>query len=152
LDFFQESGRALLLRFLRRFNVAKVFLGGCLCGAVRFEALGKPQNPHTCSCEWCQRHSGATSLAWVEFARSDVRWTGEAGEPTLYRSSDYSSRAFCGRCGSTLGAIDDAPAVGLVLGAFDDKSDPALQPTAHSFEDLCPAWAKVQGMAAESTV
>jgi hypothetical protein len=129
--------------------MAKTFRGGCLCGAVRFEAQGEPQNPHTCSCEWCQRQSGATSLTWVEFAESDVRWTGEAGEPVLYRSSDYSSRAFCGQCGSTLGAIDDAPTVALVFGVFDDKSDPALQPTAHSFEYLCPAWAKVQGMAAE---
>lgn len=129
--------------------MAKVFHGGCLCGAVRFEAQGEPQNPHTCSCDWCQRHSGAASLSWVEFARDDVRWTGPAGQPSVFRSSDYSSRAFCATCGSTLGAIDDAPTVALVFGAFDDKADTALKPTAHSFEDVCPYWAKIEGMAAQ---
>jgi hypothetical protein len=128
----------------------KTYKGGCLCGAVRFEATGDIANPHSCSCEFCQRHSGAASLIWVEFDKNNVRWTGEAGEPSLYRSSDYSSRAFCARCGSTLGAIDDAPTVALVFGCFDAKDEVALRPLSHSFEDLCPGWARIAGMSAGS--
>lgn len=52
--------------------MAKVRSGGCLCGSVRFEATGEPGNPHSCSCDICQRHSGASSLAWVEFASDAV--------------------------------------------------------------------------------
>lgn len=93
--------------------------GGCLCGHIRFRALGTPANPHACSCDFCQRHSGA---------------------PALFRSSDYSSRAFCPRCGSTLGAVDDEPIVALVTGVFDRREALELRPLSHSFEDKCPAW------------
>ncbi len=87
--------------------MTKIRTGGCLCGSIRFETRAVPRNAHTCSCEICQRHSGATSLTWVEFNADDVLWTGPGGTPSTYRSSDYSSRAFCAACGSTLGAIDD---------------------------------------------
>ena len=51
-----------------------------------------------------------------------------------------SSRAFCPTCGSTLGAIDDAPVVALVTGVFDKPSLAALKPTAHSFKGQRPRW------------
>lgn len=114
--------------------------GGCLCGAIRFEAVGQPGNPHACSCESCRRHTGAPSVGWVEYPRSMLRWTGPGGAPAVYRSSDYSSRAFCPHCGSSLGAIDDAPTVALLIGAFDEHRDPALRPDGHSFEDGRPSW------------
>ena len=41
-----------------------VYVGGCSCGFIRFEAGGEAANPHSCSCELCQRHSGAASLAY----------------------------------------------------------------------------------------
>ncbi|GAK26333.1 hypothetical protein SLIQ_06640 [Serratia liquefaciens FK01] len=63
--------------------------------------------------------------------------------PALYRSSDYSSRAFCPRCGSTLGAVDDEPTVALVTGSFDRSDLAALRPTAHSYADSCPDWWKI---------
>lgn len=119
---------------------ARILAGGCLCGAVRYEASGAPQRPHTCSCRMCQRHTGAPTAAWVEFARADVRWTGPAGEPATYRSSDASSRAFCATCGSSLGAIDDAPTVALLVGTFDAPSARALRPTAHSYLSSRPRW------------
>lgn len=114
--------------------------GGCLCGHIRFRAIGEPQNPHTCSCTMCQQHSGAPTLSWVVFAKEDVVWTGVGGTPSLYRASDFSSRTFCPCCGSNLGAIDDAPTVGLVTGSFDSRYQPLLRPVAHSFEDSRPAW------------
>jgi hypothetical protein len=88
----------------------------------------------------CQRHSGALTLAWVEFPSADVTWTGPGGEPARYRSSDYSSRAFCPKCGSTLGAIDDAPVIALVLGAFDAPNRASLRPTYPSFRTPRPKW------------
>ena len=96
--------------------------GGCLCGAVRFEVTGEGANPHGCACRDCQRHTGAPVVAWVEFARDQVRWTGPAGVPPTYRSSDYSSRAFCASCGSSIGAIDHAPTIALLVGSFDDPA------------------------------
>jgi len=119
------------------------YQGGCLCGWIRYTAMGPADNPHTCSCRNCQQHSGALTATWVEFPRVNVTWTGPGGLPATFRSSDYSSRAFCARCGSSIGALDDAPTVALLLGGFDQADQPALAPTAHSFTDGCPAWWKI---------
>lgn len=118
--------------------------GGCLCGNIRFIASGTPGRPHTCSCRMCQRHSGAPTLAWVEFPREAVRWTGPGGTPALWRSSEGSSRAFCPVCGSTLGAVDDAPVVALLVGSFDRPNRQALRPTAHSYRSARPRWWHVE--------
>ncbi|WP_242221044.1 GFA family protein [Shinella zoogloeoides] len=123
--------------------------GGCLCGAVRFEATGPAEKPHTCSCRFCQRHTGAPTAAWVEFPAGRIAWTGAAGRPSTWRSSDYSSRAFCPACGSSMGAIDDEPVVALLVGSFDDPTDPAFMPEYHSFEDCRPGWIKVETASVE---
>ena len=120
--------------------MAKTYLGGCLCGDIRFEALGPPEKPHTCSCKMCQRHSGALTTTWVEFPKSSVKWVGPGGAPATYRSSDYSSRSFCAKCGSTLGAIDDNPTVAMVLGVFDSANRKELRPTYHSYKGGRPKW------------
>jgi hypothetical protein len=124
--------------------VARVYKGGCLCGGIRFEATGPALKPHSCSCKMCQRHSGAVTLDWVEFPAESVSWTGPCGRPQTWRSSDYSSRAFCAECGSTLGAIDDKPVVALVLGVFDSNNRQELAPASHSFAAKRPNWAKAE--------
>jgi hypothetical protein len=119
---------------------ATVYRGGCLCGAIRFEATGPAEKPHSCSCRFCQQHTGAPTAVWVEFPRDRVQWTGSGGAPATYRSSDYSSRAFCPACGSSIGAVDDEPVIALLVGTFDEADDPALAPQYHSFEDGKPRW------------
>ncbi|MBU0557518.1 MAG: GFA family protein [Alphaproteobacteria bacterium] len=118
--------------------------GGCLCGAIRFSARGEPLKPHSCSCGMCRRHTGVPFTAWVEFPRDDVRWTGPGGAPATWRSSPQSSRAFCPTCGSSLGAIDDAPIVALLVGAFDRAGDAGLMPVAHAHRSARPKrWARL---------
>lgn len=116
------------------------YLGGCLCGHIRFVAQGPALKPHTCSCKMCQRHTGALTAAWVEFPRDSVRWTGPGGAPASWRSSEWSSRAFCPQCGSSIGAIDDQPSIALLLGCFDTPNRQALAARAHSFVSARPKW------------
>lgn len=118
----------------------KVYEGGCLCGNIRFVATGPALKPHTCSCRLCQRHSGALTQMWVEFSSDQVEWTGAGGEPAKWRSSEWSSRAFCPVCGSTIGAIDDKPTVALVLGVFDSPNRQELAPVFHSYVSKRPKW------------
>ncbi|MEC5319358.1 GFA family protein [Brenneria populi subsp. brevivirga] len=113
--------------------------GGCLCGHIRFTAVN-PVAPHCCSCDICQKHTGSQTVVWLEFSSTDVRWTGEGGRPSTYRSSDASSRAFCPRCGGSLGAIDDAPSIALLTGVFDRHEIQTLIPEFHAFEDMKPEW------------
>jgi hypothetical protein len=118
----------------------KVYDGGCLCGNIRFSAQGPALKPHTCSCKMCQRHSGALTTAWVEFPKDNVAWTGPGGAPATWRSSTITSRAFCPKCGSTIGAIDDAPTVGLLLGGFDKNGGRELAPASHAYKGARPKW------------
>ncbi|MGO2335376.1 GFA family protein [Providencia sp.] len=117
----------------------KVIAGGCLCGHIQFRAF-EPSNVHSCSCDICQKHTGAQMAVWIEFPANRVEWIGKGGKPAVYRSSEYSSRAFCPQCGSSIGAIDDAPTVALLTGVMDNLSSHDLELEYHSFTDLAPKW------------
>ncbi len=126
--------------FSRRHMKPKLYEGGCLCGSVRFRAVGEPGRPHTCSCTSCRRHSGSLSLTWVEFKAENVEWVGPGGKPSTWRSSPYSSRAFCSTCGTTIGAVDDEPTIAFATGAFDKPHLKELAPTYHSYVSRRPRW------------
>ena len=137
-------GCGLLDRGQDMAKTMQVYEGGCLCGSIRFAARAPALKPHTCSCKMCQRHTGSLTAAWVEFPSEMVAWTGPGGRPRTWRSSDYSSRAFCPTCGSSLGAVDDKPVVALLLGCFDSSGARALKPTAHSYKTGRPRWWHVE--------
>jgi len=120
----------------------KVLEGGCLCGNIRFKVSGAVEFPHTCSCRMCQRHTGSLTVAWVEVPRAAVEWTGPGGAPAVWRSSERSSRAFCPVCGSSIGAVDDAPVIALLTGVFDKPHLAPLKPQSHSYKGGRPAWWK----------
>lgn len=73
--------------------------GGCLCGAVRYEATGQPYNVTHCHCLDCRRSSGAAFVTWASFRRNEFRFT--RGEPRVLAWADR-LRAFCSACGTPL--------------------------------------------------
>ncbi len=74
--------------------------GGCLCGAVRYEANELPSKGVVCHCRVCQRTTGSAFEAIVRFPRTAFRFT--KGEPKRYRSSSIMEKCFCPDCGSPL--------------------------------------------------
>lgn len=74
--------------------------GGCLCGAVRYEAGGEPYHSGYCHCVTCQRASGAPVVAWFSVKLKDFRVV--QGEPRTRISSEHGERQFCGDCGAQL--------------------------------------------------
>ena len=74
--------------------------GGCLCGAVRFQAMGEPVITGHCHCADCRRHNGGPVVTLVVFEANKVRFT--AGERKIYQSSLGIGRAFCDQCGTPL--------------------------------------------------
>ncbi|PRD13672.1 GFA family protein [Pantoea coffeiphila] len=113
--------------------------GGCLCGFIRFTAIN-PSKPHSCSCDICQKHTGCQTAVWIEFDSGDVEWTEGGGTPSMFRSSTASSRAFCDRCGTSLGSIDDTQITALLSGIFDQNERAFFSPSSHSFQDMKPEW------------
>ncbi len=74
--------------------------GGCLCGAVRYEANEPLSKGVVCHCRVCQRTTGSAFEAIVKFPRTAFRFTKD--EPKRYRSSSIMEKCFCPDCGSTL--------------------------------------------------
>jgi hypothetical protein len=66
--------------------------GGCLCGAVRMVAAGRPYRVGLCHCLDCRKHHGALFHASAIFPQEAVAISGE--------TRDYAGRHFCPRCGS----------------------------------------------------
>ena len=75
--------------------------GGCLCGAVRYCAIGEPVAATLCHCADCRRASGGTNIAWVIFEENDFEWL--KGKPADYMSSPGIHWLFCQECGTTIG-------------------------------------------------
>ena len=72
--------------------------GGCMCGAIRYEATEHPQETGYCHCSMCQAASGNAFIAYAMFRSTDFRFT--HGKPKLYRSSAWMDRGFCTDCGT----------------------------------------------------
>ncbi len=81
-------------------NDSNITTGGCLCGAIRFEANGRSLWQSICYCESCCRSAGAPLIAWACFDKSNVKFI--KGETTRFQSSPGVYRGFCGSCGTTL--------------------------------------------------
>jgi len=92
--------------------------GGCLCGAIRYRARGEPSHTNICHCSQCRRQTGSPIGAFVTFPLD--RFELLQGAPTGYRASDFATRDFCARCGSTLfWRADGAGEVDCFLGTLD---------------------------------
>jgi hypothetical protein len=103
-------------------NTSERLEGGCLCGAVRFVATGRPKAVYWCHCESCRSHTGAPVAV---FALYDLEaYTVTKGEITKFDSTPGKTRrGFCARCGSTLTCESAAPTeTHFHIGAFDQPA------------------------------
>lgn len=83
---------------------------GCLCGAVRIVAGGRPDRVGICHCLDCRKHHGAVFYAAAIFPESAVSIEGE--------TRDYEGRHFCPKCGSSVFARTGNE-IEVHLGALD---------------------------------
>src|SRR5262249_57283336 len=79
--------------------------GRCLCGAVRYEFEGEPEETLHCHCESCRRHTSSPVATFVMVKASDLRFT--KARPKEFASSAGVLRSFCSRCGSPIGLRSD---------------------------------------------
>jgi len=115
--------------------------GGCLCGAVRFEAAGPARNLNFCHCTSCRRAAGASPVAWGSFEWSRFRLT--RGMLSIYQSSPQASRGFCVQCGGALTYRNRQwPAeIDIALASLDEPA--ALVPAMHIWvQDKLP-WVQI---------
>ena len=105
------------------------FTGGCLCGKVRFVAVGRPYRVGLCHCLDCRKHHGALFHASAIFPQDAVTITGE--------TADFAGRYFCPRCGASVFARTDDE-VEVNLGSLDATDQ--LMPTYELWTSRREAW------------
>ncbi len=72
--------------------------GGCMCGAIRYEATEPPQKVGYCHCRMCQKWTGNLFFPWAMFRSAAFRIT--QGEPKFYKYSVLLERGFCANSGT----------------------------------------------------
>ena len=95
--------------------------GGCLCGAVRFTAIGPLRDVIFCHCAQCRKQTGLYYAA-TAVDKANLEITGEP-QLTWYAASDFAQRGFCSTCGSALfWKPATKPHIAILAGSFDDPS------------------------------
>ncbi len=74
--------------------------GGCLCGAVRYEAARPLRDVVLCHCSQCRKTHGHIG-AYTAVPKSALTLVESRGLK-WYRSSDKARRGFCGECGGSV--------------------------------------------------
>lgn len=122
----------------------KHYSGGCLCGALRYEAEGEPLFAGHCYCADCRKASGSGFIPYMGFARSAVRFSGQR---LVYRSKAASGgdavRNSCPVCGGLVfgGEVDVSDSFTIYAGSLDDPS--SFRPTTAIFTRNRPSWAVI---------
>jgi hypothetical protein len=118
----------------------QIFVGGCLCGRLRYEALD-PIDAGYCHCRLCQRSSGAPVLAWAGLASGSFCYT--QGEPAKYASSDSGRREFCARCGTQIAFRDEGrpDRIDVNIASLDEPA--SIEPQYHIWVDSRIPWFEI---------
>jgi hypothetical protein len=120
------------------------FTGGCLCGAVRYEATGEPTFMGLCFCADCRKASGSGFIPFIGFPAAALRFTGKT---LMYTSKAAAGgdavRNSCPTCGGLVfgGIVGTDDSHTIYAGSLDDPS--VFKPTMAIFARSRPDWVAV---------
>ena len=118
------------------------FIGGCLCGAVRYEAVGEPTLMGHCYCADCRKASGSGFIPFMGFRAAALTFSGAARQ---FRSPAFGGgeavRNYCPVCGGLVfgGVVGESASHTIYAGSLDDAT--LFQPKIAIFNRDRPDWA-----------
>ena len=123
------------------------FIGGCLCGALRYQCTEAPVMVLCCHCKDCQRRTGSAFGITVSVKSKTFRVL--HGETTSWLSIRQSGNKLlfqsCAICGTRCwGELPDMPASTLILGGTLDNAT-SLKPNAHIYTGTKQPWVTIPG-------
>ncbi|MGV8996915.1 MAG: GFA family protein [Parvibaculaceae bacterium] len=120
------------------------YTGGCLCGALRYEARGEPTMTGHCYCADCRKASGSGFIPFMGFPASALTITGPARQTVVEaaRGGD-STRNFCAECSSLVfgGVQGISDSFTIYAGSLDDAA--RFRPEIAIFTAGRPDWAAI---------
>ena len=121
------------------------FVGGCLCGEIRYECLSAPVFTYICHCSDCQKAHGSAFCPGLMFPQDSVRIVrGTPKDYTVSADSGMSiTRQFCPTCGSALFThLEKFPnSIITKAGTLDDPN--LFKPRIHVWAKSEWSWAKI---------
>ncbi len=125
-------------------ETGKHYTGGCLCGALRYEAAGEPLFAGHCYCTDCQKASGSGFIPFMGFASRALRITGPS-RPFTSKAANGGDAVHnsCAICSSLVfgGERGISDSFTIYAGTLDDPA--AFHPTAAIFASRRPPWAVI---------
>ncbi len=121
--------------------MSEVHTGGCLCGAIRYKAVGEPIAKLACHCSDCQKQNGTSFSITAVYPSDAVSYEGEL--TTYVGKADSGGdvmRRFCGKCGSPV-LSNPALLEGLTMvkaGTLDDAQN--FVPQVHAWVKSKHGW------------
>ena len=119
--------------------------GGCLCGAVRYECIGNPENASYCHCDDCRKATGGPYTVGVRVKAVDLRIiSGHVkGYTTIADSGRKITREFCPNCGSPLFTrAEKCPDLVFLKAGCLDESE-LVRPSCHTWAKCAVPWAYI---------
>jgi hypothetical protein len=118
-----------------------VLNGGCLCGAVRYQATGEAKRFLHCHCSRCRKATGTGHASNLFLQPGALQWlSGEANIASFkVPEAQRFTNSFCQLCGGRVPR--QAPGSDIVMipaGSLDDE--PPMQPQARIFQGSRAAW------------
>jgi hypothetical protein len=120
---------------------SQLITGGCLCGALRYEADGEPLNMGHCYCPDCQKASGSGFIPFMGFSASALRFSGPSKAFECQAANGgIATRNSCPICNSLVfgGVVGESDSFTIYAGSLDDKS--RFHPTIAIFGRNRPQW------------
>jgi hypothetical protein len=139
-----EHACMLVVGWMAMSESTKRYTGGCLCGALRYEADGEPKFSGHCYCADCRKASGSGFIPFMGFASSSVRFSGQTRQFTSKAASGGDAvRNSCPVCGGLVlgGEIGKSTVFTIYAGSLDDPS--SFHPTVAIFTRNRPSWAAI---------
>ena len=103
----------------------KPITGGCLCGALRYEANAAPTFMGYCCCDDCQKASGSGFIPFVGFVGGVLKVTGPHTMYQMHHKDGRTSDRFsCAKCASLVFGGEPGNPNGntIYAGTLDDTS------------------------------
>jgi hypothetical protein len=117
------------------------FTGGCLCGALRYEANAAPAFMGYCCCDDCQKASGSGFIPFVGFAGGVLKVIGAHMLYQMHHKDGRTSERFsCAKCASLVFGGEPGNPNGntIYAGTLDDTS--LFKPATAIMTKFKPDW------------
>jgi hypothetical protein len=121
------------------------FVGGCMCGKVRYQSSSDPLTFVLCHCRECRYVSGGAAASVVVVPSDAVKITQGAvkGFSSTGDNGKKVIRQFCPDCGTPMfSLIESNPAIMVVKAGTMDESN-GLKPAMTFWTRSAPDWAHI---------